>query len=68
MSIVVEGKCDEKFSKVRDAFIENFENRGDVGAALCIYHEGNIVVDLWGGYRNAERTIPWTPDTLVQTY
>ena len=68
MSIEIEGKCDEKFSKVRDAFIENFETRGDVGAALCIYHEGNIVVDLWGGYRNAERTIPWTPDTLVQTY
>ena len=68
MSIEIEGKCDEKFSKVRDAFIENFETRGDVGAALCIYHQGNIVVDLWGGYRNADRTIPWTSDTLVQTY
>ena len=57
MSIVVEGKCDEKFSKVRDAFIENFENRGDVGAALCIYHEGNIVDFLQSNSLNSDGII-----------
>ena len=34
------GKCDEKFAPVRDALIENFETRGDVGASFAMTIEG----------------------------
>jgi len=37
------------FERVRDAFAGNFERNGDVGAAVCVYHRGRKVVDLWGG-------------------
>ena len=37
------------FERVRDVFGDNFENNGDVGAALCVYRHGRKVVDLWGG-------------------
>ena len=34
---------------VRDAFAANFAERGEVGAAVCVYVDGRPVVDLWGG-------------------
>ena len=33
------------------------------GAALCVYHEGACVVDLWGGVRDDVGT-PWARDTM----
>jgi CubicO group peptidase (beta-lactamase class C family) len=49
---------------VRDAFAENFEQHGDVGAACCVYLEGRPVVDLWGGVADLDGGRPWREDTL----
>lgn len=62
---LIEGACDARFAAVRDAFRENFASRGDHGAALSIHLDGKPVVDLWGGWADAARTRPWTPDTIV---
>ncbi len=61
----IQGQCDPRFTAVRQAFAENFEKRGDVGAAVCVYVEGKPVVDLWGGYANAARTRPWDHNTVA---
>ena len=53
------------FEAVREAFIENFEHRNELGAACCIYHHGTKVVDLWGGARNESTGDPWEEDTMV---
>lgn len=37
------------------------------GAAVCVYHRGACVVDLWGGYRN-ERGAAWTRDTMSPSF
>jgi CubicO group peptidase (beta-lactamase class C family) len=37
------------------------------GAAVCVYHRGEVVVDLWGGTRD-ETGRPWEPDTLALSY
>lgn len=39
------------FERVRAAFDENFERRGDVAAQCCVYLAGEPVVDLWRGYQ-----------------
>jgi hypothetical protein len=39
------------FEAVREAFLENFERRKELGAACCVYYRGEKVVDLWGGIR-----------------
>lgn len=62
---MVEGPCESKFGPVRKAFEENFAQRGEVGAAVCVYADGRPVVDLWGGYRDAARTQPWQCDTIA---
>ncbi len=64
----IHGHCDEKFSAVRDTFEKNFREKGDVGASVAITVEGEFVVDLWGGYRDAAGSEPWVEDTIVNVY
>jgi len=66
--IPIDGTCAPGFEAVRDAFAANFRAGHDVGAGVCVYQHGQVVVDLWGGYRDAARSDPWTPDTIVTTY
>ena len=53
------------FEAVREAFTENFTRRNELGAACCIYYQGEKVVDLWGGIRNKATGEPWEEDTMV---
>jgi CubicO group peptidase (beta-lactamase class C family) len=66
--MTIEGNCDARFAPVRAAFADNFESRGDVGAAVAVTIDGKPVVDLWGGYADKARTHPWTRDTIVNVY
>jgi CubicO group peptidase (beta-lactamase class C family) len=61
--VSVHGFVAEGYEPVRTAFQENFETRGDVGAAVSVYHHGRPVVDLWGGMAAPGR--PWAQDTLA---
>ena len=64
----INGFADEKFAPVREAFASNFENRDEIGASVAVSVEGEMVVDLWGGHRDAERTEFWEEDTIVNVY
>ena len=66
--MTIEGNCDARFAPVRAAFADNFESRGDVGAAVAVTIDGKPVVDLWGGYADKARNRPWTRDTIVNVY
>jgi CubicO group peptidase (beta-lactamase class C family) len=66
--IRVKGQCAAGFEAVREAFHTNFAEDDEVGAALCVRLGDEVVVDLWGGYRDHACTQPWTEDTLVNAY
>ena len=68
MAVKIEGTCDPKFSRVKDAFAENFEKRSEVGAAAAVVLDGKSVVDIWGGHADKAATRPWARDTLVNVY
>ena len=61
----IAGHCPPRFQAVRDAFADNFAHRGDIGASVAVTLDGELVVDLWGGFRDEPRTLPWERDTLV---
>lgn len=63
--IEVSGLCASRFSRVKDAFYENFVSRGEEGASVAVVIDGNPVVDLWGGYADQVQRRPWDKDTLV---
>ena len=60
----VHGKVEPGYEKVRDAFAQNFEDKGEVGAGFCLYVDGRPVVDIWGGVADASTGREWTEDTL----
>ena len=61
----MEGHWAPSFSRVRELFAEELSGGNACGLALGIVVGGRTVVHLWGGYRDAARTMPWMPDTLV---
>jgi CubicO group peptidase (beta-lactamase class C family) len=46
-------------------FHENFEKFGELGAAVSIWHKGESILDLSGGFRDARREQAWTEETIV---
>jgi CubicO group peptidase (beta-lactamase class C family) len=60
----VHGTFDPGFESVADAFAANFDEHDEVGAAVCVYHRGRPVLDLWGGLADREAGRPWQRDTL----
>ena len=53
------GTYEAGFGPVVDAFVENFRIEDEVGAACSIVLNGRTVVDIWGGWRNADRSRAW---------
>jgi CubicO group peptidase (beta-lactamase class C family) len=63
---VVDGSCSEAFAPLRDLLEKNLATGEEVGASLAVVHDGDLVVDLWGG--EARPGVPWARDTLVQVW
>jgi len=53
------------FEVVRQAFVDNFVTRDELGGACAAYKDGVKVVDLWGGLRDATTGLPWQEDTMA---
>ncbi|MDR2852507.1 MAG: beta-lactamase family protein [Burkholderiaceae bacterium] len=55
------------FRGVAQTFERQLPRSQPGGAALCIYHRGERVVDIWGGSRD-RAGMPWTADTLSLSF
>lgn len=66
--MVLQGTFHPDFGKVAETLIKMLpqsKNPGYAGgASLCVYHQGEKVVDIWGGTKDREGN-PWTEDTIV---
>jgi CubicO group peptidase (beta-lactamase class C family) len=49
---------------VRDLFLENFLQQYDLGAAIAVYHQGHLVVNLTGGWFDESQIKPYDDNTL----
>jgi hypothetical protein len=54
------GTCSSRFDPLRELFAGKLETGEDLGASLALNIEGEMVVDLWGGWVDEACTIPWT--------
>ncbi len=64
--VAAEGFVAPGYEAVAAEFERNFSVRRDVGAAFAAYHQGEPVVDLWGG--EAAPGQRWRRDTLQLVY
>ena len=53
------------FERVRDEFVRNLAERGEVGAAFAVVRDGRPIVDLWGGVADRRAGAMWRDDTMV---
>lgn len=60
----IKGYCDPRFVAVREALAALLVKE-DVGASAAVYIDGEPVVDIWGGYADAGRSVSWERDTLT---
>jgi CubicO group peptidase (beta-lactamase class C family) len=67
MAAEVKGGVAPGLEPVRDAFAEVLRT-DPVGAALAVDLDAELVVDLWGGWRDAAGDLRGERDTLVHTY
>ncbi|MEM8985573.1 MAG: serine hydrolase domain-containing protein [Pseudomonadota bacterium] len=66
--IEIHGHYTEGFGVVADAFADNFEKDGDIGAACTVFQDGAAVVDIHSGWRDRKRTTPWDAATTPAIY
>jgi CubicO group peptidase (beta-lactamase class C family) len=64
----LEGYCAPAFDEVREVFSLHFHQGLEVGAALAVYHQGKLVVDLAAGLRDLAPGEPYTRDVLQPVF
>lgn len=59
---------DSRFAGVRALLEHNLGTGAELGASLAVEIDGELVLDVWGGHRDAARTRPWESDTIVNVF
>jgi CubicO group peptidase (beta-lactamase class C family) len=59
----IEGFNRPEFDHVREVFTRNFTDHDELGASVAVTLHGELVVDLWGGWKDQARTQSWTRET-----
>src|SRR3954471_4830173 len=68
MTSLVHGQADAGFDKLVDALADELSTGAEVGAAIAVDIEGELVVDIWGGHADAAKTVTWGEDTIVHVW
>src|SRR4051794_13757895 len=63
----IHGSCDDLFTAPANA-LAGLLDGGDVGGSVAVFVDGEPVVDVWGGFADADRTIPWQRDTITGVF
>jgi CubicO group peptidase (beta-lactamase class C family) len=62
------GTCDARFEALRNVLARNLDSGDELGASLVIDVDGDIVVDLWGGFCDEKRTTAWSEHTITNVW
>jgi CubicO group peptidase (beta-lactamase class C family) len=65
---VLHGHYDSRFEDVVAALADEMSTGGELGAAIAVDVDGELVVDVWGGYADRAGTREWTKDTIVNVF
>jgi CubicO group peptidase (beta-lactamase class C family) len=63
---VIQGYVHEDFRPVADQLAKQLARDGAGGAAVCVYHRGDRVVDIWAGARSP--SVDWESDTIALSF
>jgi CubicO group peptidase (beta-lactamase class C family) len=64
----IQGSFEDRFAQVAEVLSQSLDAGTDVGASVAIFQGGEPVVDIWGGYADAAKTLPWERDTITNVW
>ncbi len=64
---MLDGKVHPDYADVAACLIRQIPKNQQGGSAVCLYHEGRKVVDIWGGSKDKQGA-PWTEDTTAPSF
>src|SRR5436190_8281080 len=59
------GTCSARFDPLRELFAAKLESGEELGASVAVNIDGEMVVDLWGGWADETAAVPWTENTIA---
>src|SRR4051812_862856 len=62
------GTFSARFDPLRELFAAKLESGEDLGASLAVNIDGEMVVDLWGGWADEARAVPWGENTIANVF
>jgi CubicO group peptidase (beta-lactamase class C family) len=62
----LDGRIHPDFKAVEATLRQQLQNYPG-GGGVCVYHRGECVVDLWGGFTDADGTL-WARDTMAPSF
>lgn len=66
--VEINGFAQPRFSAVREVFAASFEAGQELGARFSVVERGELVLDLWGGFADRQRTRPFYARTLTPVF
>lgn len=68
MSTLTTDLCPPRFSAVRAVFTEHLDSGRELGAGFALAIDGEVVIDLAGGFADRHRARAFGPETLVSIF
>lgn len=62
------GTFEPAFAPVVQQLQELLQQPQQRGAGLCVFYQGDCVIDVWGGVADRAGQLPWQEDTLVNLF
>jgi CubicO group peptidase (beta-lactamase class C family) len=62
------GRSGAGFDSLRELFTGKLESGEELGASFAVNIDGEMVVDLWGGWADEAHTRPWAEDTITNVF
>lgn len=68
MTDLVRGYVAKGFERVYERFAENFANDLELGASFCVQIEGETVIEIYGGFKDRDKTQEFNEQTLIPVF
>jgi hypothetical protein len=67
-SVEINGTCYSKFEKIKDILQKEINTGLSLGSAFAVYHNGEPLIDVYGGYTDKKKIKKWNKKTIVPVH
>jgi len=65
VTAAIQGRWAARFDPLVEALAQELSSGEELGASIAVNIDGELVADIWGGYADRAKSIPWQGNTIV---